>query len=530
MNQNDLDHNGTVPEGEEPIPSRPKPLRKLVRVDKSRTQADPQPDRYQAPPAQGYQPSHEAPAQQYHGLHEAPPSSEQGYHGKYEASPSTSYRGKYEADPVVEPVRDHSAYTSGEQDDAQPEYYENDGDEYNGRVELVQAVNKGSAKDVIVKIAAIAASLFIIGALILNMPIFLDRKTQDNVSLIYLIKHWQPLNKEGELSSNTMELNVDTAAVEDDYSDGLDLPQLIEGQYSVLLLGFDEDVFNTDVMWVLQFDIGHGKLNILQIPRDCCLPDYTTSVTKKFNSVYSMGDPTIQPPIQRVVNAVQENFGIPIDAYVTTVCYDIVDMVDIIGGIPMHLDNEIVYEADKIIPAGDVVLTGEQAEWFIRFRREWLTGDIGRMQNQRRFMAAAMQKLLSIVRDEGRVKLYSYLKQIYDNEYVYTDLSLDSMAKVADFASTLSMDNVQVNMVPGEGAMYYASDGNEYDVYSVHKQATIDMLNKYYRPYQLPMTYYDTSIVELITNYEYTGYDDTSATLDELEDATEPARDPNKKQ
>ena len=145
-------------------------------------------------------------------------------------------------------------------------------------------------------------------------------------------------------------------------------------------------------------------------------------------------------------------------------------------------------------------------------------------------MAAAMQKLLSIVKDEGRVKLYGYLKQIYDNEYVYTDLSLDSMAKIADFASTLSMDNVRVNMVPGEGAMYYASDGNEYDVYSVHKQATIDLLNEYYRPYQLPMTSYDTAIVELVTDYSYTGFDDTTETLEDLEDATEPARDPNKAQ
>lgn len=531
MNQNEIDHNGNFPEGEGQAAPRPKPLRKLVRIDKSQPAGgSAQPGRM-TPPSQEYHGLHEAPPSgEYHGLHEAPPSSGQEYHGKYEAAPSASYRGKYEADPVLEPVQDHRAFTSDDQAPEQPQYYENNGDEYDGKVELVQAVNKGSAKDVIIKIAAIAASLFIIGALILNMPIFLDRKTQDNVSLIYLIKHWQPLNKEGELSSNTMELNVDTSAVENDYTDGLDLPQLIEGQYSVLLLGFDEDVFNTDVMWILQFDIGHGKLNILQIPRDCCLPDYTTSVTKKFNSIYSMGDPTIQPPIQRVVNAVQENFGIPIDAYVTTVCTDIVDMVNIIGGIPMHLDNEIVYEADKIIPSGDIVLNGEQAEWFIRFRREWLTGDIGRMQNQRRFMAAAMQKLLSIVKDEGRVKLYSYLKQIYDNEYVYTDLSLDSMAKVADFASTLSMENVTVNMVPGEGAMFYAADGNEYDVYSVHKQATIDMLNKYYRPYQLPMTPYDTSIVELITDYEYTGYDDTSATLDELEDSTEPVRDPNKKQ
>ena len=64
--------------------------------------------------------------------------------------------------------------------------------------------------------------------------------------------------------------------------------------------------------------------------------------------MYSMGDYNIEPPIQRVVNAVQENFGIPIDAYITTACFDIVRMVDIVGGIPIHLDNEIIYESDKI--------------------------------------------------------------------------------------------------------------------------------------------------------------------------------------
>ena len=41
------------------------------------------------------------------------------------------------------------------------------------------------------------------------------------------------------------------------------------------------------------------------------------------------------------------------------------------------------------------------------------------------------------------------------------------------------------------------------------------------------MTSADTSIVELVTDYEYELYDDTGATLEELESATEPVRDPN---
>ncbi len=391
-----------------------------------------------------------------------------------------------------------------------------------------QKKNKFSLKDFLIKVLAVVSSVVIIFALVLNMPIVVDTDSGDNISLINLFKNQKPAAKEGELNKEHIiqNLNIDTDNVPEDFNDGLDLPQLVEGQYSVLFLGFEPDEYNTDIMWVFQFDIGHGGLNILQIPRDTCLPDYTSSVARKFNSIYTMGDPEIQPPIQRVVNAVQENFGIPIDAYVTTTCDDIVDIIDIIGGVPIHIDNEIVFEPDKVIPEGDVVLDGNQSVWFIRFRREWLQGDIGRVQNQRRFMAAAMGKLSGIIEDEGRLKLYSYIKEIYDNDLLYTDLSIGDMSKLADFASTISMDNAQVNMVPGEDAIFWAADGNGYSVYSVHKQATIDLLNEYYRPYQRKMTEKDTTIVELVTEYQYEVYDDTGASLEEIQSATEPMRDP----
>lgn len=387
--------------------------------------------------------------------------------------------------------------------------------------------HKFSVKDFIIQAGSILATLVIIGTLILNMPICVDTEKGGNISLITLFKNQKPAAKEGELDKNNVKLDIDANAIPDDFNDGLDLPQLIEGQYSILFLGFEPDEYNTDVMWIVQFDIGHGELNILQIPRDTCLPDYTTSVTRKFNSIYTMGNPEIQPPIQRVVNAVQENFGIPIDAYVTTTCPDIVEIIDIIGGVPIHNDNEIVFEPDKVIPAGDIVLDGKQSEWFIRFRKEWLQGDIGRMQNQRRFMAAAMKKLSDIVKDEGRLKLYNYIKEIYDKDLLYTDLSIGDMSKVADFASTISMEDAHVNIVPGEDAIFWAADGNPYSVYSVHKQATIDLLNKYYRPYQKKMTEEDTSIVELVTDYQHELYDDTEKTLEEVENSAEPQRDPN---
>ena len=534
MKQNELDINGMDTNKE--VHERPKPLKKLVRANNTAfSQYPPANEPYRGQheaPSGEYHGQHEAPAGEYHGQHEAPAGEYRGkheapageYHGQHEA-PAGEYRGKHEA-PAGEYHGKHEApaepYRGRYEADNSDDDYDEDYEEYDAEKKRI------SAKDVIIKTVSVLTSLAVICMLVLNMPIFVDKNTGGNVSLVYLFKHAQPMAKEGQLKKDDVELNLNTEVVTPEFNDGLDLPQLVEGQYSILFLGFDEEELNSDVMWVVQFDIGNGAMNILQIPRDCCLPDYTSSVTKKFNSIYSCGDPN-KIPIQRVVDAVQENFGIPIDAYITTACFDIVRMVDIIGGIPIHLDNEIIYEADKIIPAGDVVLDGQQAEWFVRFRHEWLQGDIGRMQNQRRFMAAAMMKLFNIVEDEGRIKLYSYIKQIKDEELIYTDLSIDDMGKVADFASTLSMDNVHVNMVPGEDAWFYADDGEKYSVYSVHKQETIDMLNEYFRPYQVDMNEDSTTIVELVLDHSYAVYDDTGTSFEELETATEPLRDPEKK-
>ena len=480
-------------------PRQMKPLRKLKRIDNSPKPAEPV----------------------YHGLHEAPQIdiAIEGEERPQERAPQQVYHGMHEkgrADDIVE-----SAVYDDDYD-----YDYDEPEKGSGKKK-----KKKSKKDALIKLTAVLLSIAAIITLFLNMPILWYKKSgqpDERVSIITYFKRWQPtVDLEGELEKPQIDFSVDPDIVTEDFTDGLDLPQLIEGQYTVLFLGFDEDQELTDVIWICQFDIAGGKLHILQVPRDCAVPNYTSNPTTKINSVYYYAWDQESSKIQRVVNCVQDNFGIPIDAYITTTCFDIVDIVNLVGGIPMNIDNEIVYEADKIIPAGEnVVLTGEQAEWFVRFRHDWLQGDIGRVQNQRRFMAAAMQKILSIVKDEGRMKLYSYLNTIYKNKWIATNMSVEDLSKLADFGSILSMDNVSVNMVPGEDAAYIGSDGNEYSIYSIHKRATVDMLNESFRPYQRPMLLSESNIMEFVSEYEYQYelYDDTGITFKDLEKATEPPR------
>lgn len=383
---------------------------------------------------------------------------------------------------------------------------------------------KNSPRDIAVMVAAIVVSVVLILLMVLNAPIINFKKlegttlTTQQVSIMKYWKLWQPLvDKEGTLAkvdSNDAALNLKSNP-DSDVNDGLDLEQTIEGQYTILFLGMDESGELSDVDWVLQFDLIAGSMNILQIPRDSYMPDYASYSTTKFNSIYHSGQETGVTPIQRVVNAIQENFCIYVDVYVKLNCVDIANIVDSVGGIPITLPEQITYEADKILPAGEQTLNGQQSEWFVRFRHGYAEGDIGRVKAQRIFLAAAMEKMLNM----SQTELMSAMQKIYKNQWIATDLSLEQISMVADFASQrLTMDNVNVFMVPGEGATYYPGDGSSQSVYSIHKSATVDLLNQYFRPYQNEIYPEESTIVELVPEGEYLArdYDDTQENLGDI--------------
>lgn len=356
------------------------------------------------------------------------------------------------------------------------------------------------------KTISVLASAAIIIVLGVNLPILSYRTVSGNevtveqISYLDSIKRAQPaILQEGKLEKpapeDTEKLNLKPEIDPETINDGLNLNQIVEGQYTLLFMGMDESGRLADVNWLFQFDLFAGTMNVLQIPRDCYMPDYANRSTNKFNSVYASGQQEGVTPLQRAVNCIEESFCVVIDCYVKLDCANIKHIVDEVGGIPITLPERIMYEADKILPAGEQVLTGQQSEWFIRFRREYDEGDIGRVKAQRIFLAAAMEKLIGM----GQTKLMSSMEKIYENEWIATDLSLAEMSMLADFASKrLTLDSVNIYMVPGEGAMYGGQS-----IYSIHKGETIDIINEYFRPYQNQVYPEESTIVEAVPEGQY---------------------------
>lgn len=365
---------------------------------------------------------------------------------------------------------------------------------------------KGKILNICLKVISIAASAAIIIALGVNMPIVAYRTVSgsdvvvDQISYLDMVKRAQPaILQEGKLekpaAEDTDKLNLKSDIDPETINDGLNLEQIVEGQYTILFMGMDESGQLADVNWLFQFDLFAGTMNVLQIPRDCYMPNYANSSTNKFNSVYFSGQQDGVTPLQRAVNCIEESFCVVIDCYVKLDCENIKHIIDEVGGIPITLPEKIIYEADKVLPAGEQVLNGQQSEWFIRFRREYDEGDIGRVKAQRIFLAAAMEKLLNM----GQTKLMSSMETIYENEWLATDLSLAEMSMLADFASKrLTMDSVNIYMVPGEGAMYQGQA-----IYSIHKSETIDIINGHFRPYQNEVYPEESTIVEAVSEGQY---------------------------
>lgn len=82
-------------------------------------------------------------------------------------------------------------------------------------------------------------------------------------------------------------------------------------------------------------------------------------------------------------------YGIPINYY-AVVDYDSVKtIVDGIGGVPVNVEKAMKYDdpMDKPplhinIPAGEQVLDGEHAIQYLRYRKGYREGDIGRVKAQ----------------------------------------------------------------------------------------------------------------------------------------------------
>jgi LCP family protein required for cell wall assembly len=213
---------------------------------------------------------------------------------------------------------------------------------------------------------------------------------------------------------------------------------------NVLMVGVNQDL--TDTIMLVSWDMDENSVDVISVPRDTYYErdGYKSAAQKKINAAYG------SEGIIGTANAVSDVLcGIPINYY-AVVDYDSVrNIVDGIGGVPVDVPKAMKYDdpTDKPplhinIPAGYQVLDGDHAVQYLRYRKGYAEGDLGRVNAQQIFVKSAFKQAVN----NG---LIDSAKLICKN--VESDLTIGAATKFAVKAAGLSEDSIETYTVPGDG-------------------------------------------------------------------------------
>jgi LCP family protein required for cell wall assembly len=168
-------------------------------------------------------------------------------------------------------------------------------------------------------------------------------------------------------------------------SDGRD--GLTNQEIRALHVGFDFGTDNSDSLMLLH--IGSGRPVLISIPRDSYVPipgfgDY------KINAALGFGGPAL------LIKTVENVTGLRINHYVGLGFLGLVNVVDGVGGVTICLPTALRDVASGAnFKAGCQTMNGAQALAFVRDRHSFADEDLQRMQDQRAFLKALLDKATS---------------------------------------------------------------------------------------------------------------------------------------
>ncbi|MBE6577246.1 MAG: LytR family transcriptional regulator [Ruminococcaceae bacterium] len=232
--------------------------------------------------------------------------------------------------------------------------------------------------------------------------------------------------------------------------------QVQDGEITTFLfLGTDREAGLCDVMMLASIDSKKGALTLIQIPRDTYAA-YTERSYKKLNGAYAaLGGAA------NTADFFGEAMGIHIDHYVCMGLDALCDMVDALGGVDIDIPCDMRYSDPEQglyinFKKGMTHLDGALAEKFVRYRANYTEGDIGRLDAQKLFMVAVLEKVLT---DTSYSKILALCEAA---EGVETDMTVADLVSIAMRALSVDKSKMTLLTLPGaeatateSGASYY---------------------------------------------------------------------------
>ncbi len=235
--------------------------------------------------------------------------------------------------------------------------------------------------------------------------------------------------------------------------------------------GFDRVGVRTDTIILISIDVDTGDAAAFNIPRnwrDLTFPEGTPAAEQWpdgysgiANEVYSLGlsHPDVFPDVSdpaghAIKSAIAQLTGIPVQYYVLIDMVGFVEVIDLFGGIDLHVTEEINDRLKPAVPGGepmDIVVepgnyrfNGLTALAYVRARTQ--SSDYHRMNRQR----CVVEALINQVSIPAVLTNFVSLTGIISS-HVQTDIPLDRVDELVDVAHKLDTSRiVTVNFIPPE--------------------------------------------------------------------------------
>ncbi|MBE6638267.1 MAG: hypothetical protein E7616_02260 [Ruminococcaceae bacterium] len=188
--------------------------------------------------------------------------------------------------------------------------------------------------------------------------------------------------------------------------------QHTENIYNVLLVGTDErenyTAKNSDTMIVVTLNYKDKTITLTSLLRDTCVKFKYMSggkereVVTRLNSAYAIGG------IKTLISAIESNYGLKIDNYVSVNWFSFLDVFEVLGGLEIDIPqseiskiNKVISlqspitighngNADLIIKSGKQMLNANQILAYCRYRDT--QADFARTQRQRQVLKLVFEK------------------------------------------------------------------------------------------------------------------------------------------
>lgn len=264
-------------------------------------------------------------------------------------------------------------------------------------------------------------------------------------------------------------------------------------QVNFLILGKDRWAFNTDVMIIASYNVTDGQISMMQIPRDTYIDvgrgnlKANSLLASFYNEAVRAGE---KDPIATAIKGMEETFEqvfcITIDYYAMMDLNGFVNIVDALGGVEVDVPFDMKYNdpyqnLNINLKKGVQTLDGDKAEQFIRFRADYVEGDIGRVDAQKIFIGACLNKVKSNFNVGTIAKVAEEV-----TKYVKTDIPLQDLVYYAKSALSVDLNNMTMLTIPGIQGRQYDTSGTWY--YIVYRDGTISAINKYFNSYNFDVT------------------------------------------